>query len=286
MRPGARNRTILLIAGITAFMTMGLTAGVIAGSHLSVRALTPPARERSQAALAADFVRLESKLNASVGIVLSAIGSKQAQIILGKWRSGPAWSTIKVPLVIAGAREKNPPAITATMDAAITRSDNAAAEAVWAGLGEPVTAAHKVEAVLRSTGDPTIVQSQKVRPEFTAFGQTDWPLTDQVAFTSAAYCDGTNTPVFDLMGRIEPDQRWGIGTVAGSQFKGGWGPSPTGSYLVRQIGVVPAPQGMVAVALAVQPASGNFDDGTADLTEMAKWLSAHLGALPAGQCTR
>jgi hypothetical protein len=286
MRPGARSRTILLIAGITALMTIVLTAGVIAGSHLSVRASTPPAGGRSQAALAADFVRLESKLDASVGIVISAIGSKQAPITLGKWRSGPAWSTIKVPLVIAGTREKNPSVITAAMDAAITRSDNVAAESIWAGLGDPVTAAHKVEAVLRSAGDPTIVQSQKVRPEFTAFGQTDWPLTDQVAFTSAAYCDGTNAPVFDLMGRIEPDQRWGIGTVAGSLFKGGWGPSPTGSYLVRQIGVVPAPQGMVAIALAVQPASGNFDDGTADLTEMARWLSAHLGALPAGQCTR
>ena len=106
-----------------------------------------------------------------------------------------------------------------------------------------------------------------------------------MTFTSAAYCDSENASVFDLMGHIEPDQRWGIGTVAGSQFKGGWGPSPTGSYLVRQIGVVPAPQGMVAVALAAQPASGDFDDGTADLTVMAKWLSAHLAALPSGQCT-
>jgi hypothetical protein len=286
MRPGSRSRTILLIAGITAFMTMGLTAGAVVGSHLSLRATTPPAAGRGPAALTADFVRLESALHASVGIVISPIGGKQAPITLGKWRSGPAWSTIKVPLVIAGTWEKNPPVLTAAMDAAITRSDNAAAESIWAGLGDPVTAAHKVEAVLRSTGDPTIVQSQKVRPEFTAFGQTDWPLTDQVAFTSAAYCDGRNAPVFDLMRHIESDQRWGIGTVAGAQFKGGWGPSPTGSYLVRQIGVVPVRQGMVAVALAAQPASGDFDDGTADLTEMTKWLSAHLGALPAGQCPR
>ena len=278
MRPSARSRNILLIAGITAFMTMGLTAGVIVGSHLSVRG--------RPATLAADFARLQSRLHASVGMVVSAVGTKQAPITLGEWRSGPAWSTIKVPLVIAGLREKNPSVITAAMDAAITRSDNAAAESIWAGLGDPVTAAHKVEAVLRSTGDPTIVQSQKVRPEFTAFGQTDWPLTDQVSFTSAAYCDRANAPVFALMGRIEPDQRWGIGTVAGSLFKGGWGPSPAGSYLVRQIGVLAAPQGMVAVALAAQPASGSFDDGTADLTEMARWLSAHVGDLPAGQCSR
>jgi hypothetical protein len=271
-----------LIAGITAFMTMALTAAVVAGSRLSDRgrAVSAPA------ALAADFTRLESKLHASVGIVISSIGDKQAPIALGEWRTGPAWSTIKVPLVIAGLRDQNPPAITAAMDAAVTRSDNAAAESIWAGLGDPITAAQKVQAVLRSTGDPTFVQSQKVRPEFTAFGQTDWPLTDQVSFTSAAYCDRANAPVFALMGRIEPDQRWGIGTVAGSLFKGGWGPSPAGSYLVRQIGVLAAPQGMVAVALAAQPASGSFDDGTADLTEMARWLSAHVGDLPAGQCSR
>ena len=172
------------------------------------------------------------------------------------------------------------------MDAAITRSDKAAAESIWAGLGDPVTAAHRVEAVLRSTGDPTVVPSQKVRPEFTAFGQTLWPLTEQVSFTSAAYCDQANAPVFDLMGRIQPDQRWGIGTLAGSRFKGGWGPSRTGEYIVRQIGVMTAPRGMIAVALAAEPASGNFDDGTADLTEMARWLDTHVADLPAGQCAR
>ncbi len=88
------------------------------------------------------------------------------------------------------------------------------------------------------------------------------------------------------MGRVEADQRWGIGTIAGSRFKGGWGPSPTGAYLVRQIGVIGTPNGMIAVALAAQPASGTYDDGTADLTQMADWLAGHLAALPSGQCGR
>jgi hypothetical protein len=43
--------------------------------------------------------------------------------------------------------------------------------------------------------------------------------------------------------------------------------------------------GMIAVALAAQPDSGKFDDGIADLTTMAGWLNANLGALPAGQCS-
>jgi hypothetical protein len=155
---------------------------------------------------------------------------------------------------------------------------------IWASLGDPVTAAHKVDAVLRRTGDPTTVQSQKIRPEFSAFGQTNWPLIDQVRFMSVAVCDNANTPIFALMGRVQPDQSWGIGTVPGSRFKGGWGPSPTGSYLVRQMGVLTAPNGMIAVALAAQPASGRFEDGTAALTEMATWLASHLSALPAGRC--
>ena len=277
-----------MVAGIASFVTMGLTAGLVVGSHSSrgTTAATRSAARNAPAALAADFARLQARLHASVGIVISAVGGKPTPIAMGDWRTGPAWSTIKVPLVIAGLQEKRPPRITTAMDAAITRSDNAAAESIWAGLGDPVTAAHKVEAVLRSAGDPTIVQSQKVRPEFTAFGQTDWPLTEQVSFTSAAYCDHANAPVFDLMQRIQPDQRWGIGALASSRFKGGWGPSRTGEYLVRQIGVMTAPRGLIAVALAAQPASGNFDEGTADLTEMARWLDTHIADLPAGQCAR
>lgn len=281
MKPQRSSRDIRLIAGVAVLATIVLAAGVVVGYRLGKYKTAPPTQG---ATLAADFARLETKLHAVAGIAVSAVGNGQAPIMLGDWEHGPAWSTIKVPLIIAALRQENPPKVTDAMTAAITESDNAAAESIWASLGDPVTAARKVEAVLRQTGDSTTVQSQKVRPEFTAFGQTDWSLTDQARFTSVAVCDSANAPVFALMGRVQPDQRWGIGTVPGAQFKGGWGPSPTGSYLVRQLGVLPAPNGRIAVALAAQPASGKFDDGTAALDEMASWLTAHLGALPAGQC--
>ena len=281
MKPQRSSRDIRLIAGVAVLATIVLAAGVVVGYRLGAHKTAPPTQG---ATLAADFARLETKLHAVAGIAVSAVGNGQAPIMLGDWEHGPAWSTIKVPLIIAALRQENPPKVTDAMTAAITESDNAAAESIWASLGDPVTAARKVEAVLRQTGDSTTVQSQKVRPEFTAFGQTDWSLTDQARFTSVAVCDSANAPVFALMGRVQPDQRWGIGTVPGAQFKGGWGPSPTGSYLVRQLGVLPAPNGRIAVALAAQPASGKFDDGTAALDEMASWLTAHLGALPAGQC--
>jgi beta-lactamase class A len=54
------------------------------------------------------------------------------------------------------------------MRAAITESDNAAAESVWEQLGDPTTAAQKVEQILQDSGDPTTVESRKLRPEFTA----------------------------------------------------------------------------------------------------------------------
>jgi hypothetical protein len=230
--------------------------------------------------LAAEFTQLAGRLNATMGLAVTAVGSNEPPTIYGDWPPGPAWSTIKVPLAIAAYRQQHH--VTATMKAAITESDNAAAEALWQQLGDPVTAAGKVQEVLGETGDPTTVESRKLRPEFTAFGQTIWSLANQAHFTAKAFCDKQNEPIFALMGQIAPQQSWGIGALPGAQFKGGWGPSPAGRYLVRQIGVVNA--GRLAVAIAAEPASGSFEDGTRALDEATAWLSAHLAQLPAGQC--
>jgi hypothetical protein len=45
--------------------------------------------------------------------------------------------------------------------------------------------------------------------------------------------------VLDAMGRIVPEQRWGLGASPGVRFKGGWGPSesPEGGYEVIQVGI-------------------------------------------------
>ena len=237
------------------------------------------------AAMGAEFTQLENSLHARMGIAVSAVGNGQVLMAWGDWQEGPAWSTIKVPLVIAAYRQANPPQVTDLMRAAITESDNAAAESLWGQLGEPPAAALKVQQVLQETGDTTTVESQKLRPEFTAFGQTVWSLVNQLRFTATAFCNSANDPIFKLMGQIEPNQTWGIG-IPGSEFKGGWGPSPSGKYLVRQIGVLTSSAGKIAVAIAAEPESGSFDDGTRDLGEVAKWLTVHLAALPAGQCGR
>jgi hypothetical protein len=219
-----------------------------------------------------------------MGVVIRAVGANPKQLVFGDWTTGPAWSTSKVPLTIAALDEEHPPTITDAMRAAITKSDNAAAESIWEKLGDPVTAAHKVEAVLTKYGDPTTVEFRKVRPEFTAFGQTIWSLTNQAHFTAGAVCDTANAAIFTLMGEVEEGQSWGLGIIPDTRFKGGWGPSRTGNYLVRQLGVLKLPHGLAAIAVATEPASGSFNDGTRELTEVSKWLASHTSDLPAGQC--
>lgn len=242
----------------------------------------PTGNDSDQFAVA--FEAFAGELNAEVGIVVRPAGAETVSVTAGEWSIGPAWSTIKVPLAIAGLRATDPPTLTEEMRAAITQSDNAAAESIWQSLGDPVTAAQKVQDVLAETGDATVVESQKVRPEFTAFGQTRWSLTDQAAFLSSAVCDARNEPILSLMSEVEPSQSWGLGAIPGARYKGGWGPSEAGAYLVRQMGVIPFQGGSAVVTVAAEPDSGSFDDGATVLTRIAEWLNQHVELLPAGNC--
>jgi hypothetical protein len=263
---------------------LSATANSSAPSPAAPTATTTP----NLAGLAGEFATFQTGLHAKAGVVVRAVGTGSvAPVGLGglDFADQPAWSTIKVPLVIASMRQHSAGQPTASMVAAITESDNAAAEAIWESLGDPATAAADVGKVLHDTGDPTMVESRKLRPEYTAFGQTNWSLTNQAKFLATAACDARNRPVLDLMGQVTGDQRWGLGSLPGAHIKGGWGPSPSGRYLVRQIAVVPAGQrGLTVVAMAAAPDSGSFADGTQVLTEVAEWLHTHLEALPAAKC--
>lgn len=130
----------------------------------------------------------------------------------------------------------------------------------------------------------SVVQASRIRPDYSAFGQTIWSLTDQERFLAKAACDSRNASVLDMMTHIEASQRWGLGTIGGSAFKGGWGPSIAGEYLVRQFGIVTTPTGTFAVALAAEPVTGSFDDGIAALTAIAQWVSSNLQHWPVGTC--
>jgi len=235
------------------------------------------------------FSQLAAQLGGSVGLAYTG-ASGAATTQLGSWRTGPGWSTVKVPLAVAAiAKAHGQPdaGVQSLMRRSITASDNAAAEQLWASLGEPLTAAAQVQAVLRSGGDgETRVQSQRVRPGFSAFGQTTWSLTNQASFMAALPCIKYSDEVLRLMGDVEAGQRWGIGAVGlPAQFKGGWGPGLGGGYLVRQMGIVTLADGSrIGLAIASEPADGRFETGTANLTALARWAVANIKTKGSGGC--
>lgn len=241
------------------------------------------------AGMQASFDALAVRLRGSEGVAYTVVGGT-AKTQLGSWRTGPGWSTVKVPLAVAADVQAHgrPGAETRRLiERAITASDNAAAERLWSSLGTPRIAASKVQAALRSGGDRvTVVPSRRVRPGFSAFGQTRWSLTHQATFVARLPCLQYGGDVLHLMGAVVSSQRWGIGAVGRPvRFKGGWGPSPSGRYLVRQMGIVTLANGSrIGLAIASEPADGRFETGTANLTALARWVVAHAATQGPGSC--
>ncbi|MEZ0363040.1 hypothetical protein ACAG26_04975 [Mycobacterium sp. pUA109] len=230
--------------------------------------------------LAGSFAELAEAIPATIGIAFAPVGENTVSP-LGAWSKDVAWSTIKVPLALAALRADRAAAQPLAVKA-ITESDNAAAEQLWSQLGPPDQAAHRVQDILRETGDSTtVVESRRLRPPFTAFGQTQWTLALQAQFAAHLPCLPDAGPVVDLMRHLIPEQRWGLAS-GGDPAKGGWGPGQASGYLVRQFGVVPTETGQVGVALAADAAS--YEAGTDALNRMARWVTAHKAELPTGRC--
>lgn len=234
-------------------------------------------------ALASSFAEYVETLRGTVGLAYAAVGDARV-VTLGEWVDGVAWSTSKVPLAIAALRA-GPVAAKPDVTLAITRSDNAAAERLWSMLGPPAVAAAAVAGVLSEGGDTvTRVQSRRVRPEYTAFGQTEWSTARQALFTAHLPCLQAGAEVLALMRTLDPEQQWGLARLPGAAAKGGWGPDEKGTHLVRQLGVIPNGSGWTAVVLGAQPGSGSFTDGTALLDRLTQWVGDHLRQLPDGRC--
>ncbi|MEV6554601.1 hypothetical protein AB0M22_02685 [Nocardia sp. NPDC051756] len=233
--------------------------------------------------LAAGVAELQASTRGHLGLAIMPVGGDQV-VSFGDWTTGPAWSTMKVPLTIAALRlTGGSPSYAAS--AAITASDNAAADTLWQSLGSNQEAAQAVQSVLREGGDAkTTVPATRSRPENSAFGQADWSLADQVRFASRLPCMPQSAPVINLMEQIQAAQRWGLGAFNGAEFKGGWGPDASGAYLVRQFGLISTPTGQLAVAFAAQPDSGAFSDGMTMLDKLSTVISQHLNELAGGRC--
>lgn len=241
--------------------------------------------------LAADFADLQATLDGRLGMAIMPVGGGDLTL-LGDWNTGIAWSTIKVPLALAALRH-DPDGMMSAAEAAITFSDNGAAQELWDSLGNSIEAAEAVESVLREAGDTaTDIADRNSKlaavgsDELLAFGATSWALSDQVRFASRLPCLPRANSVISLMGEITSSQSWGLGRLIGAEFKGGWGPDDdTGYYTVRQFGLVPTLSGPIAVALAAEPASGSFDDATDMMDRMAMLFADHLPDLHGGLCS-
>lgn len=234
------------------------------------------------------FRKLAARLSGEEGVAVAPIGADTGVSTLGTVDGGVAWSTSKVPIAMAAIKAGT--ANANDLRQAITASDNAAAERLWSGLGSPATAARLADAQLRAAGDSsTRMEAKKLRSEFTAFGQTAWGVADQARFVAGMACTKTGPQVLSLMGQVIPGQRWGLGrTGATAQMKGGWGPgiSPgTGDgWLDRQMGVIEVGGRKLAVALA--STAPDHGTGTANLSELAVWVAAHVQAstVPGSGC--
>jgi hypothetical protein len=111
--------------------------------------------------------------------------------------------------------------------------------------------------VLREAGDQETTLERVPDPRgYSSFGRTVWSLPAAVTFygalaRGALLPSGETDRILGAMGRIVPEQRWGLGAVQPPMpFKGGWGPSeqPAGGYEVIQVGIA----GPTVIAVAAR----------------------------------
>jgi len=190
--------------------------------------------------------RVESE---AVGL---AIGSPEGGLIetRGELRQSRAWSTMKVPVVVAAIAAGR--ANWDTIEAAITRSDNDAALRLWHELDDGPA---QVEALLRQAGDHDTTLEREPDPRgHSSFGRTVWSLSAAVTFYGALaraelLPSDHSDRILDAMRRVVPEQRWALGTLDPPiPIKGGWGPreEPEGGYEVIQVGI--ADGAVIAIA--------------------------------------
>lgn len=242
-----------------------------------------------QTGLSAAVAILERTHNARLGVAIVPVHRLDLPASppwsAGTLLTGPAWSTIKVPIGVAIMRRSaDPLQYRDLLDAAISRSDNLAADQLWSTLGTDVQASGAVTAELRIGGDATtVVPARPTRRGFSIAGQTQWALIDQARYAATLPCNPMAAAIVDRMTQVVPEQRWGLGQLPTTAFKGGWGPDAKGRYLVRQLGTLQLTDGSrLGVALAAQAADGSYAAGTELLTELAALLDEHAAGIGGG----
>lgn len=251
----------------------GLPAELKRQVPANVRAqIVPPAQRRA----AAMNVNVQAELDALVRDVQARHGGRASvsvagagvQFTAGDNRPEPAFSTMKVPSAIAALRIN--PATYPDAEAAVTRSDNPAAHRL-----DPVVSPQALGEVIAQAGSQTSTSAAW------RMG-TLWTTSDQAQFASGLRCVPGHEPVLEMMGRIVPHQRWGLGRIPGARFKGGWN-FYEGGHLSRQFGLIPGPHGDIAVAITAHNPAGHVSS-SAMLNDLADGIARISAGLPASRC--
>ena len=270
----------------------------------------PPTQSSSllRAGARASFARLQASLPGQVSVALTPIGGG-SPVLLGVDAPAHGWSTMKVPVLAALMRAREPQGLTSTeqgwAEQAITASDNQSILNLFGDLerlkGGLAGASTYVEQLFRQSGDAETVVATASPPSgaVTTFGQTEWAPGNAVKFFQALgsgclLSSSQSSYVLGLMQRIIPSESWGLGSGGFGvpvAFKGGWGPEPSGAYIVRQSGIIdPGSARGAAVSITANPPAGggSFSTGTQMLTQTARWLSAELvlRTHPPATCSR
>lgn len=200
-------------------------------------------------------------------------------VVEGEVPSQRAWSTSKVLVVAAFLTtvDGDPDRLSAgqrrTAVRALTESDLAALREVRNAI--PGGAPAAMQRILRSIGDRTTVLPANLE------GTMEWSVREQVRFMAALSSGEVVSPaasrfILDAMRPVE-SQRWGLGTIGATAYKGGW---LRGNTETRQMGIVDG-YAVAIITSGVGPAVVQ-DDGesahVAQLDELARRLKARLGA--------
>lgn len=243
------------------------------------------------------FRALARELSGTNGIAVSALTGEKINA-LGDLRTGRAWSTMKVPVLVTLMRDYAETGKSlssseqANATAALTRSDNDAAKALFRTLvsrhGDVDGASAQIDETLRASGDNrTNVNTVDPGNGFTTFGQTEWSTAASVKFFRALANDcllskADTKYVLDLMEQVASDQNWGAGSAGFDSghvaYKGGWGPESGGDYLVRQDAIVgTGSRGIVIAMISLPGGSGDsFAAGQQAMTKMAEWAAENV----------
>lgn len=234
----------------------------------------PPMPELEQT-----IAELESSTGARVGVAIVPVHRPSTPSsepwVRGSLLTAPAWHTINVPLGVAAADS------AADFDDVADLVDDAIAKdgdgrELWQGLGTPEQAASAVTMQLRQAGDDTTV----VNGDYHA---TPWSLENQARYISTAVClPSDRQDAIVRMSRITPEQRWGLGELPTTVFKGAVGADDHG-FIARQMGTIKLLDGSyLGVSIAAQAASGTRDDAIELVTQLAHLVDEKAGGMTGG----